>query len=52
MEDAKRALGSNPEYQQVLALLGRRKPSDNHPVGDSDPNYIKNVVEPYYAEKG
>jgi hypothetical protein len=51
MEDAKRALGSNPEYQEVLVKLGRRKPSDNHPVGDSDPNYIKNVVEPYYEAR-
>lgn len=47
-ESAKRALGSNVEYQTVLAKLGRRLPSDNHPVGDSDPNYIKNVVQPYY----
>ena len=47
-ESAKRGLGSNVEYQTVLAKLGRRLPSDNHPVGDSDPNYIKNVVQPYY----
>ena len=49
MDDAKRALGSDPGYQDVLAELGRRKPSDNHPVGDSEPNYINDQVRKYWA---
>jgi hypothetical protein len=50
-EEAKRALGSMNGYQQVLASLGRRLPSDNHPVGDSDPNYINDVVKKYWAKQ-
>jgi hypothetical protein len=51
METAKRELGRNQEYQQVLAALGRRLPSDNHPVGDSEPNYINDKVREYWARQ-
>lgn len=50
-DEAKRALGTMDGYQQVLANLGRRLPSDNHPVGDSDPNYINDVVKKYWAKQ-
>lgn len=40
--------GYNPRYQEVLVLLGRRLPSDTNPVGESDPNHIKNTVVPFY----
>ncbi len=41
-------LGKDKRYQEVLVLLGRRLESDVNPVGESDPNHIKNVVRPYY----
>jgi hypothetical protein len=43
-----REMGENADYQHVLFLLGRRLPGDTNPVGESDPNHIKNTVAPYY----
>lgn len=43
-------LGEDPEYQQVLVELGRRKPGETRPVGSYGPGYIKNVVIPYYED--
>lgn len=45
------ALGRDPEYQNILVELGRRKPSDVWPVGDSPPGYIKNEMRGYYESK-
>lgn len=46
----KQALASNPRYAEVLVELGRRTPTDTKLPGESDPDHIKNVVRPYYAD--
>jgi hypothetical protein len=41
-----RAVNDSQEFKDVLAQLGRRLSTETFPVGDSDPNHIKNVVIP------